>query len=213
VSEGRGKPLVVRRLGLRDYDATWWAMREFTDRRGAGTVSEIWLVEHPPVFTLGQAGRAEHLLNPADIPVVQTDRGGQVTYHGPGQLVIYLLLSLREAGVGVRGLVSVLEQAVVALLAKHGLSAEARADAPGVYVDGRKIASLGLRVRRGCCYHGLALNVSNDLEPFRRIDPCGLRGLEVTSTSQLGIDATLPVLADQLVERIARALGYAASDG
>jgi lipoyl(octanoyl) transferase len=200
--------LILRRLGLRDYRATWQAMREFTDSRVDATPSEIWLVEHPPVFTQGQAGRAEHLIDPGDIPVIHSDRGGQVTYHGPGQLVLYLLISLRAAGLGVRGLVSLMEQAVIDLLAAHGVAALARADAPGVYVAGSKIASLGLRVRRGCSYHGLALNVDNDLEPFRRINPCGHPGLAVTSTRELGIDASPALLGEQLAGLIAQGLGW-----
>jgi lipoyl(octanoyl) transferase len=204
------RPLLVRRLGQRDYLPVWQAMREFTDNRNEQTRSELWVVEHPPVFTQGQAGKAEHLLGTGDIPVVQTDRGGQVTYHGPGQLVIYLLISLREAGIGIRGLVSVIEQSIIDLLAERGIPAEARKDAPGVYVEGSKIASLGLRVRRGCTYHGLALNVSNDLEPFLRINPCGHAGLPVTSTSRLGIVDDLSTLADELVRRLAGALGYQA---
>lgn len=203
-----GKPLIVRRLGQREYEPTWQAMRDFTDRRDDTTRSELWVVEHPPVFTQGQAGKAEHLLSPGDIPVVQTDRGGQVTYHGPGQLVIYLLIGLREANIGIRRLVTVMEESIIGLLDSHGIAAEARTEAPGVYVDGRKIASLGLRVRRGCTYHGLALNVSNDLTPFGRINPCGYAGLEVTSTRLLGIPDTLETLADQLVERLADTLGY-----
>lgn len=203
------KCIVVRRLGLCDYLPTWQAMREFTDRRDEQTRSELWIVEHRPVFTQGQAGRPEHLISPGGIPVVQSDRGGQVTYHGPGQLVIYLLLSLRECGIGIRRLVSVMESAIIELLAARGFEAEARADAPGVYVEGRKIASLGLRVRRGYTYHGLALNVTNDLEPFRRIDPCGHRGLEVTSTAVLGIAENLDQLASELVQHLAAALGYA----
>lgn len=183
-------------------------MREFTDARADDTPSELWIVEHPPVFTQGQAGRAEHLLTPGDIPVVQTDRGGQVTYHGPGQLVIYLLISLREAGIGIRRLVTIMEQSIIGLLDARGIAAQARPDAPGVYVDGRKVASLGLRVRRGCTYHGLALNVSNAVEPFQRINPCGHPGLEVTSTRLLGIDDGIPALAEELVERLALALGY-----
>lgn len=202
------QPLIVRRLGLRDYQPTWQAMRDFTDGRDAHTPSELWVVEHPPVFTQGQAGRAEHLLDPGAIPVVHTDRGGQVTYHGPGQLVIYLLVSLREAGVGIRRLVSVMEESIIALLDARDIPAQARADAPGVYVDGRKIASLGLRVRRGFTYHGLALNVSNDLRPFQRINPCGHAGLEVTSTRALGIDADVHTLGDELCTRLADALGY-----
>ncbi len=200
--------LKVRNLGLRDYLPTWRAMREFTDTRSNQTGSEFWIVEHPSVFTQGQAGRPEHLIAPGDIPVVQTDRGGQVTYHGPGQLVIYLLISLREAGIGVRRLVDVIEQAIVGLLDAHGVAAQARPDAPGVYVQGRKIASLGLRVRRGCTYHGLALNVDNDLEPFARINPCGHEGLEVTSTRRLGIAESREALAGDLVERLAGSLGY-----
>ena len=202
------KPLIIRQLGQRDYLPTWQAMRDFTDRRDDRTPSECWVVEHPPVFTQGQAGKPEHLLNPGTIPVIQTDRGGQVTYHGPGQLVIYLLISLREAGIGIRRLVSVMEDAIIELLAARGISAVARADAPGVYVAGSKIASLGLRVRRGCTYHGLALNVSNDLEPFRRVNPCGHAGLEVTSTRLLGIRDDQAALAGELVERLAARLGY-----
>ncbi len=203
--------LIVRRLGLRPYEATWQAMRAFTDERGPDTTSELWIVEHPPVFTQGQAGKAEHLLAPGDIPVVQTDRGGQVTYHGPGQLVIYLLIALREAGIGIRRLVTLMEQSIIALLAEHGIEAEARADAPGVYVDGKKIASLGLRVRRGCTYHGLALNVSNDLTPFALINPCGYAGLEVTSMAQLGIDDGIDTSGTALADLLADALGYALS--
>lgn len=201
----------MRNLGLRPYLPTWQAMRAFTDERREDTPSELWIVEHPPVFTQGQAGRAEHLLSPGDIPIVQTDRGGQVTFHGPGQLVVYLLISLREAGVGIRRLVSVMEQSIIDLLGARGIEAEARADAPGVYVDGRKIASLGLRVRRGCTYHGLALNVRNDLEPFARINPCGYPGLEVTSTRLLGVADDPEHIAEELTERLAAALGYRVS--
>ncbi|MBT8430261.1 MAG: lipoyl(octanoyl) transferase LipB [Gammaproteobacteria bacterium] len=207
------RTLIIRRLGQRDYLPTWRAMREFTDRRDEETLSELWLVEHPPVFTQGQAGKAEHLLGTGDIPVVQTDRGGQVTYHGPGQLVIYLLISLREAGVGIRRLVTVMEQSIIDLLAQRGIQAQARTDAPGVYVDGRKIAALGLRVRRGCTYHGLALNVSNDLEPFQRINPCGHAGLEVTSTRLLGIDDDQAVLEAEIVQLLCEGLGYRAAEG
>jgi len=206
------KPLIIRQLGRRDYLPTWQAMREFTDRRDDDTASELWVVEHPPVFTQGQAGKAEHLLGPGDIPVVQTDRGGQVTYHGPGQLVIYLLISLREAGVGIRGLVTIMENAIIGLLARYGIEAQARADAPGVYVEGRKIASLGLRVRRGCTYHGLALNVSNDLEPFQRINPCGHAGLEITSTRLLGIQDDEAALSVELLKLLSSELGYRPSE-
>ena len=207
------RTLIIRRLGQRDYLPTWRAMREFTDQRDEETLSELWVVEHPPVFTQGQAGKAEHLLGTGDIPVVQTDRGGQVTYHGPGQLVIYLLISLREAGLGIRRLVSTMEHAIIGLLEQHGIDGRARADAPGVYVDNRKIASLGLRVRRGCTYHGLALNVSNDLEPFRRINPCGHAGLEVTSTRLLGIADDQAALATELVQLLCEGLGYRAIEG
>ncbi|MCP5314582.1 MAG: lipoyl(octanoyl) transferase LipB [Chromatiaceae bacterium] len=207
------KPLIVRHLGLRDYRLTWQAMRDFTDARTEHTPSEFWIVEHPPVFTQGQAGRPEHVLDPGDIPVVHSDRGGQVTYHGPGQLVIYLLLGLRETGLGVRGLVSRIEQSIIELLAARDIAASARADAPGVYVDGRKIASLGLRVRRGYTYHGLALNVTNALEPFRRINPCGHAGLEVTSTQVLGMDEQPASLGDELASRLARALDYRVQPG
>jgi lipoyl(octanoyl) transferase len=176
--------MILRELGLVDYAPTLQAMKDFTDRRDPDTPDELWLLQHPPVFTQGQAGRAEHLLAPGDIPVVQVDRGGQVTYHGPGQWVIYLLVDMRRLGLGVRDLVSAIEQAILDLLSEHGIEAAARADAPGVYVDGKKIASLGLRVRRGCSYHGLALNVDMDLEPFQRINPCGYAGLEVTSMAR-----------------------------
>jgi lipoyl(octanoyl) transferase len=213
LSQTSPKTLIVRHLGRRDYLPTWEAMRAFTDGRTATTPSELWIVEHPAVFTQGQAGKAEHLLAPGDIPVVQTDRGGQVTYHGPGQLVVYLLISLRDAGIGIRGLVNTMEGAIIAVLGTRGIAAQARPDAPGVYVDGRKIASLGLRVRRGFTYHGLALNVSNDLEPFRRINPCGHAGLEVTSTRQLGIDDDTDVLAQELSQRLADALGLHISNG
>ncbi len=206
-----GAPVVrIRHLGRRPYVETWQAMRDFTELRTPETPSEIWLVEHDPVFTQGQAGRAEHLLAPGDIPVVQTDRGGQVTYHGPGQVVIYLLLSLREAGLGVRGLVTAMEESVIALLADHGIRAHARPDAPGVYVEEAKIAALGLRIRRGCSYHGLAFNVNPDLEPFSRIDPCGYRGMAVTSTQKLGIDADPDTLAEDLLDGLCERLGYRA---
>ncbi|MES2871155.1 MAG: lipoyl(octanoyl) transferase LipB [Pseudomonadota bacterium] len=172
--------LGFRELGQADYEPTWLAMKRFTDGRGPHTPDEVWLVQHPPVFTQGQAGKAEHLLLPGDIPVVKSDRGGQVTYHGPGQLVAYLLLDVRRLGFGVRELVSRMERCLIDLLASYGVSAAAKADAPGVYVDGDKIASLGLRIRNGCSFHGLALNVDMDLEPFRRINPCGYAGLAMT---------------------------------
>jgi lipoyl(octanoyl) transferase len=184
-------------------------MRELTEARGPSTPDELWLLEHPPVYTLGQAGRREHVRAPGRIEVVASDRGGQVTYHGPGQLVAYLLLDLRRAGLGVRGLVTLLEDAVVALLHEHGVAGEGRRDAPGVYVQGAKVAALGLRVRRGCCYHGLALNVDMDLEPFARIDPCGYRGLPVTQLRDLGLGLSVDEAGAQLAGLLARALGLA----
>jgi lipoyl(octanoyl) transferase len=200
--------LRVRRLGLREYRPVWQAMRRFTEQRTPQTSDEVWLLEHSPVFTLGQAAKREHLLAPGSIPVIRVDRGGQVTYHGPGQLVVYLLLELRPLGIGVRGLVTRLEQAVIALLQAYGIAAESRRDAPGVYVSGRKIAALGLRVRRGCTLHGLALNVDMDLEPFSRINPCGYPGLDVTQVGQLGGPRDLHRLAQELLPVLGRALGY-----
>lgn len=172
--------LGFRELGLVAYEPVWHAMQRFTDQRTPATGDEVWLVQHPAVFTQGQAGKAEHLLVPGDIPVVQVDRGGQVTYHGPGQLVAYLMLDVRRLGYGVRDLVTRIEQTLVALLDEYGVPAAAKADAPGVYVQGAKIASLGLRIRNGCSFHGLALNVDMDLAPFRRINPCGYAGLAMT---------------------------------
>lgn len=200
--------LRVRQLGRRDYRNTWEAMRTFTDQRTAATQSEIWVLEHDPVFTQGQAGRPEHLLAPGDIPVIQTDRGGQVTYHGPGQLVMYLLLSLRETGLGVRALVSAMENSVIDLLSEHGVQAEARPSAPGVYVAQAKIAAVGLRVRRGFTYHGLSFNVDMDLEPFGRINPCGYRGLPVTQARDIGITQSPEQLAPALIEHFCQHTGY-----
>ncbi len=197
---------ILRRLGRRDYLPTWEAMQAFTDRRGTDTPDELWLVEHPPVFTQGLNGRPEHLLDPGAIPVVPVDRGGQVTYHGPGQVVAYPLLDLRRRGLGVRELVRRLEFAVIDLLAGYGIEAVGRRDAPGVYVDGRKIASLGLRVRRGCSYHGLSLNVDLDLAPFARINPCGFPGLEVTRTADLGGPTAWDEAADALIPHLLRQL-------
>lgn len=176
---------LVRKLGRVEYLPVWERMRDFTDRRTADSPDEIWLLQHPPVFTQGQAGRAEHVLAPGDIPVVQADRGGQVTYHGPGQWVAYLLVDLRRRQLGVRDLVDLIESSIIRLLEEYGIAAQTRAGAPGVYVGDAKIAALGLRVRRGCSFHGLALNVDMDLEPFRRINPCGYAGLEVTSMADL----------------------------
>lgn len=195
-------------MGLRPYAETWRAMREYTDQRDAESPDQLWLLEHPPVFTLGQAGKPEHLLAPGEIPVIKTDRGGQVTYHGPGQLVAYLLLDLRRAGLGVRGLVTLLEQAVIDLLRAEGIEASAREDAPGVYIAEAKIASVGLRVRHGCSFHGLSLNVAMDLTPFERINPCGYPGLEVTQLSELVEEADLPRVGQELSQHLARGLGY-----
>lgn len=178
-------PLGFRELGQVDYQPTWHAMQRFTDTRGADTPDEIWLLEHAPVFTQGQAGKAEHVLFPGDIPVVQVDRGGQVTYHGPGQLVAYLLLDVRRSGIGVRELVSRIERSLIDTLASYGVTANAKPDAPGVYVDGAKIASLGLRIRNGRSFHGLALNVDMDLQPFQRINPCGYAGMAMTQLADL----------------------------
>jgi lipoyl(octanoyl) transferase len=193
-------------LGVVDYLTIWRAMQEFTQARTDATVDEIWLLEHPPVFTLGLAGKLEHVLDPGDIPVVQCDRGGQVTYHGPGQVVIYLLLDLRGRGYGVRDLVRRMEQAVIGLLADDGISAARKPGAPGVYVDGAKIAALGLRVKHGCCYHGLALNVAMDLEPFSRINPCGYPGLAVTQTKDLGVRDSMNAIGDRLLRHLLDAI-------
>jgi len=198
--------LIVRRLGLRDYKSTWRAMQSFTDRRDSGTADELWLLEHPPVYTLGKAGRPEHVIDPGSIPVIATDRGGQVTYHGPGQIVAYLLIDLPRAGIGVKRLVHLLEQAAMDLLTDYGVESSARPHAPGVYVEGAKIAAVGLRVRRGCSFHGLALNVDLDLEPFSRIDPCGYPGLAVTAIAQLHEPAAVESVATGLAGQIARLL-------
>ena len=188
----------VRWLGRKAYEDVWAEMRTFTDRRTPSDADEIWFVEHPPVFTLGTRTDPSHLLAPGDIPIVQTDRGGQVTYHGPGQLVAYVLLDLKRLGLGIRALVQALEQALIDTLAPHGVEAAARREAPGVYVEGKKVAALGLRVRRHCTYHGMAINVAMDLEPFRRIRPCGFADLEVTQLRDLcGID-TLDALRTEL---------------
>jgi lipoyl(octanoyl) transferase len=200
-------PPVLRWLGRVDYEPTWHAMQRFTERRAAGDADEIWFLEHPPVFTQGLNGRAEHVLDPGDIPVVAIDRGGQVTYHGPGQLVAYPLLDLRRLGLGIRQLVTGLERAIVATAAAHGVEAAGRRDAPGVYVGARKLASIGLRVRRGGSYHGIALNVDMDLAPFRRINPCGYAGLEMTQLADLGVSVDLRQAAVELAPRLCEELG------
>ncbi|MFT6957172.1 MAG: lipoyl(octanoyl) transferase [Halieaceae bacterium] len=197
------------------YQPTLDAMRVFTNARSAQTPDELWLLQHPRVFTQGQAGKAEHVLAPGDIPVVQVDRGGQVTYHGPGQLVVYLLVDIRRLDFGVRKLVDIIEVSIVRLLAEHGIDSTARRDAPGVYVEGKKIAALGLRIRRGCSYHGLSLNVDMDLEPFQRINPCGHRDLQVTSMAQRATGG-LPVfekVGEQLADILSAALQPVRSDG
>ncbi len=196
----------VRRLGRVAYEPTWRAMREFTAARDEYTPDEIWLVEHEPVFTLGMAGSPEHLLRDAGIPLVKIDRGGQITYHGPGQAVAYLLLDLPRRGLKVRELVSRMEQAVIDLLASHGVAAERLAGAPGVYVGGAKIAALGLRVRHGCSYHGLALNVDMDLAPFSAINPCGYEGMAVTQLRDVGINLDLRQAEDALVSHLLQQL-------
>ncbi|MGF1644309.1 MAG: lipoyl(octanoyl) transferase LipB [Thiotrichales bacterium] len=193
-------------LGRRDYIEVWQAMQMFTDGRTPTSPDQLWVVEHDPVFTLGQASRPEHLIAPADIPVVATDRGGQVTYHGPGQIVVYTLVDLARRRLGVRALVSLIEGALIELLGQYGIDSHARADAPGVYVGAAKIAALGLRVRHGRSYHGLSLNVALDLEPFTRIDPCGHRGLEVTRLLDLGIGADFDTVAADLCSILMRRL-------
>jgi lipoyl(octanoyl) transferase len=202
----QARPVVVRHLGLVEYEPTWRAMQRFTAERSATASDEVWFLEHPPVFTLGMSASRAHLLAPGDIPVVQIDRGGQVTYHGPGQLVVYPLLDLNRLGLGVRDLVSALERAVIDLAAESGIRAECRRSAPGVYVAGRKLASVGIRVRRTGCYHGLALNVAMDLEPFSRINPCGYAGLEMTQLSELGGPSTVGECAAAFEPHVLRVL-------
>ncbi len=199
--------MLVRHLGLADYQTTFEAMRKFSASRDSNTPDEIWLLQHPPVFTQGRHGRAEHLLEPGDIPVVQVDRGGQATYHGPGQLIAYLLLDLKRRKLGVKQLVSIIEQSVIALLAGYGIHAEARPDAPGVYVGGAKVAALGLRVAQGCSYHGLSLNLDMDLSPFSRINPCGYTDLAVTSLQQLGVEVEMWELGERLIKQLQQRLG------
>ncbi len=193
-------PVVVRHLGIVDYEPAWRRMQAFTDTRDPRTPDEIWFLQHPPVFTMGMNASPEHLLAPGDIPVIRIDRGGQVTYHGPGQLVVYPLLDLERMGLGVRQLVCALEQAIVSLAGHWGIEAYGRRDAPGVYVGESKLASIGLRIRRGCSYHGVALNVNLDLEPFSRINPCGYSGMAVTRLADLGVSSDLEETA-QLLER------------
>ncbi|MGF1739569.1 lipoyl(octanoyl) transferase LipB [Vibrio profundum] len=200
--------LLVKRLGRQDYLPVWQAMHDFTDNRTDESVDEIWLVEHNPVFTQGQAGKAEHVLDAGAIPVVQSDRGGQVTYHGPGQLVAYFLINLRRKKLGVRDLVTHIENIVINTLSAYQIDSSARPDAPGVYVESKKICSLGLRIRKGCSFHGLALNVNMDLSPFHRINPCGYQGMEMTQISQLGGPEDMVVVEQQLVKELISQLDY-----
>ena len=201
-------PVIVRCLGLQDYRPLWGEMQAYTEQRGPDSPDQIWFLQHRPVFTLGLNGRMEHVLAPGQVPVIAVDRGGQVTYHGPGQLIAYTLIDLRRLGLGVRSLVRALEQAVIAVLAQYGIAASTRTGAPGVYVDGRKIASLGLRVRKGCSFHGLALNVDMDLAPFSRIDPCGYPGLEVTQLADCGGPRDPGRVARDLRRHLLPAIGY-----
>ncbi|WP_299786721.1 lipoyl(octanoyl) transferase LipB [uncultured Shewanella sp.] len=200
--------LHVRYLGKQDYESVWHAMQDYTDNRDATSPDQLWIVEHPPVFTQGQAGKSEHILNPGDIPVIQVDRGGQVTYHGPGQLVAYPLINIKRLKIGVRQLVTDIENSIVQMLKDYQVDAYAKADAPGVYVDERKVASLGLRIRKGCSFHGLALNVDMDMSPFQRINPCGYAGLEMVQCKQLGGPQTVKEAGEQLVKTFSRNLGY-----
>ncbi|HLP97692.1 MAG TPA: lipoyl(octanoyl) transferase LipB [Sideroxyarcus sp.] len=199
-------PIHVRALGMVDYEPTWHAMQRFTAERDADTVDEIWLLQHPPTYTQGQAGKPEHLLNPTAIPVVKIDRGGQITYHGPGQIVAYLLLDLRRWKINVRELVRLMEQAVIDLLAEYGVKAEGRVDAPGVYVGDAKIAALGLKIKNGCCYHGLSFNVDMDMTPFANINPCGYQGLQVTQCIEQGITVPWEELQAQLTQNLVHGL-------
>lgn len=201
------QPASVRQLGRQPYEPVWRAMQRFTDARDQATRDELWVVEHDPVFTLGQAGKDEHVLAPGDIPVVHVDRGGQVTYHGPGQIVVYPLLDLRRLGIGVREYVCKIEQAIIDTLLEWNIVAVRREGAPGVYVGDAKIAALGIRVRRGCTFHGLAFNVDMDLEPFQRINPCGYQGLQVTSVLNLGGPSGLAPVQRVLLDELARQFG------
>ena len=198
--------LIIRQLGLTDYQSAWHEMQAFTDTRSAKTPDEIWFLQHPPVFTLGRNGKPEYLHNTGDIPVISVDRGGQVTYHGPGQLIVYPLLNIKRRQLGVQSLVRILEQSVIDMLSDYSLDAQRREKAPGVYVNDRKLAALGLRIRKGCSFHGLSLNVDMDLSPFSMIDPCGYSGLEVTQLTDLGIDASMETISKQFQTHFQRLL-------
>jgi lipoyl(octanoyl) transferase len=207
-----GERLRVRRLGLAQYEPVWRRMQAYTDQRDEGSADELWLVQHPPVFTQGQAGKAEHVLAPGDIPIIQVDRGGQVTYHGPGQIVAYPLVDIGRKGIGVRDFVCRIEESIIRVLEHYGVSGERIAGAPGIYVGGAKIASLGLRVRRGRSFHGLAFNIDMDLEPFQRINPCGYAGLQVTQLSAFAA-APLDEVEDRLVASLRQQLEYSEVTG
>ena len=198
--------LLIRNLGLQDYESTWHDMQQFTQERNTETDDELWIVEHFPVYTLGLNGKREHLLNTGNIPVINSDRGGQVTYHGPGQLVIYTLLDIKRLNLGVRQLVTILEQAMISALAEHGIIAVSRADAPGVYVNDKKIGSIGLRIKKNCSYHGLSLNNDMDLRPFDHINTCGYSDLKVTQLSDLGVTISSNQLANSVIQAITTAL-------
>jgi lipoyl(octanoyl) transferase len=204
--------LIVRFLGQKSYDISWQAMQAFTQTRTHETPDEVWLLEHSPVYTQGQNGKPEHLLNPKDIPVIKTDRGGQITYHGPGQLMIYTLIDVKRKGFTVRELVTRLEEVIIDLLTQYAIKAEAKCEAPGVYVAGQKIASIGLRIRRGCAYHGIAFNVHMDLEPFTRINPCGFTALKMTQLSTEGGPADTEETGKQLINYLIKRLGYTTAD-
>ena len=208
-TKGNQTTIIVRNLGRREYVGVWDLMKSFTDSRDETTQDELWFVEHDPVFTQGLAGKAEHILAPGDIPVVQVDRGGQVTYHGPGQQVVYIMINLRRQNLGVRQLVTAIENGIIGLLDKYQIKSAARADAPGVYMlSGEKICSIGLRIRKGCSFHGLALNVDPDIEPFGRINPCGYSGLQITSMKLQNGPAKLEAIQDELASSLALSLGY-----
>jgi len=200
--------LIVRNLGTVDYEQAWKAMREYTDLRNKNSDDQIWLLQHPSVYTLGQAGKPEHLHDAGSIPVIKCDRGGQITYHGPGQLICYVLLDLRRLKLTIKQLIFTLEQTVIDLLRYYGIDAQRREKAPGIYVNDKKIASLGLRVRNGCTYHGLSLNVNMDLKPFNQIDPCGYSGMEMTQLSELGVTDSTDVIANGLINIITARFHY-----
>ena len=198
--------LTIRNLGLQDYDITWQAMQRFTHERTTDTNDELWIVEHPSIYTLGLNGKREHLLTIGNIPVINSDRGGQVTYHGPGQIIIYVLLDIKRLNLGIRQLVNILEQSMISVLAQHDISGLSRIDAPGVYVNDQKIGSIGLRIKKNCSYHGLSLNNNMDLRPFDHINTCGYSGLEVTQLSDLGVTVSSKELADSITQAITAAL-------